>query len=140
MLNVPKINVSRTHALWACRRLSRKLLPRSPAPCIAPCHNCRRRGAVAVVAVDHVGDPPIKEPRWRCRRPSRRACMCMFGRRVYQCRRKSMLRPLTSHTAAPNARGRFRRHADWRCTELAGAARDSALPPDGASSPTKPSS
>ena len=46
-----------------------------------------------------------------------------------QCRR---------NTAAPNARGRFRRHADWRCTELAGSAQDSALPPDGASSLTKP--
>ena len=69
-------------------------------------------------------------PRWRCRRPSRRACMGMSGS-VYQCRRKWRLRPLPSRTAAPNARGRFRRHADWRCIELAGAARDSALPPDG---------
>ena len=55
------------------------------------------------------------------------------------CRRKRRLRPLTSHTAAPNARGRFRLDADWRCIELAGAALDSALPPDGASSLTKPS-
>ena len=68
--------------------------------------------------------------RWRCRRPSRRACMCMSGS-VYQCRRKWRLRPLTYHTAAPNARRRFRRHVDWRCTELVGAARDNALPPDG---------
>ena len=64
--------------------------------------------------------------------PSRRACMCMSGS-VYQCRRKWRLRPLTYHTAAPNARGRFRRHADWRCTERVGVARDNALPPDVAS-------
>ena len=71
--------------------------------------------------------------------PSRRACMCTSGN-AYQCRRKWRLRPLTSHTATPNARGLFQRHADWRFTELAGAARDSALPPDGASPLTKPSS
>ena len=77
-------------------------------------------------------------PRWRCRRPSRRAYMCT-SESDYPCRRKWRLRLLTSHTAAPNARGRFRLDADWRCTELAGAARDSALSPDGASSLTKPS-
>ena len=49
----------------------------------------------------------------------------------YPCRRKWRLRPFNSHTAAPNARGRFRLDADWRCTKLAGAALDSALPPDG---------
>ena len=78
-------------------------------------------------------------PRWRCRRPSPRACTCISGN-DYQCRRKWKLRPLPSRTAAPNVRDRFQRHADWRCTELAGAARDSAPPPDGASSLTKPSS
>ena len=52
---------------------------------------------------------------------------------------KWRLRLLTSHTAAPNPRGRFRLDADWRCTKLAGAALDSALPPDGTSSLTKPS-
>ena len=77
-------------------------------------------------------------PRWRYRRPSRRACMCT-SESDYPCRRKWRLRPLTSHTAARNARGRFRLDADWRCTVLSGAARDSALPPDGASSLTKPS-
>ena len=61
--------------------------------------------------------------------PSRKACMCT-PESDYLCRRKRRLRPLTSHTAAPNARGRFRLDADWRCTELA---------PDGASSLTKPS-
>ena len=76
---------------------------------------------------------------WRCRRPSRRACKCISGN-DYQCRRKWKLRPLPSHTAAPNVRGLFQRHVDWRCTELAGTARDSAPPPEGASSLTKPSS
>ena len=42
--------------------------------------------------------------------------------------------------SCPEYERRFRRHADWRCTELAGATRDSALPPDGASSLTKPTS
>ena len=78
-------------------------------------------------------------PRWKCRRPSRRACTCISGS-DYPCRRKWRLMILTSHTAAPNASGLFRRHTDWRCTELAGTARDSAPPPDGASSLTKPSS
>ena len=77
--------------------------------------------------------------RWRCRRPSRKACTFISGN-DYQCRRKWKLRPLPSRTAAPNVRGIFQRHADWRCTELAGAARDSAPPPDGANSLTKPSS
>ena len=36
-------------------------------------------------------------PRWRCRRPSQRACMCTSGN-AYQCRQKWRLRPLTSHT------------------------------------------
>ena len=72
----------------------------------------------------------VRPPRWRCRPPSRMACMCTSGN-AYQCRRKWRLRPLTSHTAAPNARGLFQRHADWRCTELAGAARDSACLPTG---------
>ena len=76
-------------------------------------------------------------PRWRCRRPCRKACMCTHDI-DYQCRRKWRLMLLTSHTAAPNARGRFRLDADWRCTKLAGAALDSAMPPDGVSSLTKP--
>ena len=42
--------------------------------------------------------------------------------------------------SCPECERTFQRHADWRCTELAGVARDSALPPDGASSLTKPSS
>ena len=45
-------------------------------------------------------------PRWRCRRPRRKACMCT-PESDYQCRRKWRLRHLTSHTAAPNARGHF---------------------------------
>ena len=48
---------------------------------------------------------------WRCWHPSRRAYMCMPGS-DYQCRRKWKFRPLTSHTAAPNARGLSRRHVD----------------------------
>ena len=44
--------------------------------------------------------------RWRCRCPSRRACMCMSGS-VYQCRRKWRLRPLTYHTAAPECERTF---------------------------------
>ena len=49
--------------------------------------------------------------RWRSGRPSRRACMCTSGS-AYKCRRKWRLRPLTPHTAAPNARGIFQRHTD----------------------------
>ena len=37
--------------------------------------------------------------RWRCRRPSRRACMCT-SESDHPCRRKWRLRPLTSHTVA----------------------------------------
>ena len=81
----------------------------------------------------------IFPPRWEYyHRPSRRARTCISGN-DYQCRRKWKVRPLPSRTAAPNVRGLFQRHADWRCTELAGAARDSAPPPDGTSSLTKPS-
>ena len=42
----------------------------------------------------------VYQRRWRCRRPSQTACLCTSGS-AYQFR----LRPLTSHTAAPNTRG-----------------------------------
>ena len=50
------------------------------------------------------------------------------------------MRHVASPTAAPFARGRSRRRVDCWCIELVGAARASRLLPDGASSPTKPSS